>query len=163
MARPPRIPVWLEWDQPVIYFLTFCVANRHKVLANDRAFVAFKSAIARLTKWDVIAAILMPDHVHLLIAPLEREAAVGNASAALKRFIRQDLKATWQWQPGSFDRLLRSDESAEHSRESGASRFGERMERLALLYRFRIVGRALHLPNRGQRPAPSRRGVWPKS
>ena len=83
------------------------------MLANDRAFVAFKSAIERLTQWNVIAAILMPDHVHLLIAPLEREAAVGNASAALKRFIRQELKATWQWQPGSFDRLLRSDESAE--------------------------------------------------
>ena len=112
MAHPPRIPVWLKWDQPVIYFLTFCVANRHKVLANDHAFVAFKSAIVRLTKWNVIAAILMPDHVHLLIAPLERESAVGNASAALKRVIRHDLKATWQWQPGSFDRLLRSDESA---------------------------------------------------
>ena len=55
----------------------------------------------------------MPDHVHLLIATLEREAAVGNASAALERFMRQDLKATWQWHPGSFDRLLRSDESAE--------------------------------------------------
>jgi hypothetical protein len=27
--------------------------------------------------------------------------------------MRQDLKATWPWQPGSFDRLLRSDESAE--------------------------------------------------
>ena len=55
----------------------------------------------------------MPDHVHLLIAPVEREARVGNASGAIKRFMRQDLKATWQWQPGSFDRLLRSDESAE--------------------------------------------------
>jgi len=113
MGHPPRIPVWLKWDQPVIYFLTLCVANRHKVLANDCAFVAFKTATAPLTKWNVIAAILMPDHVHLLIARLEREAAVGNASAALKRFIRQDLKATWQWQPGSFDRLLRSDESPE--------------------------------------------------
>jgi REP element-mobilizing transposase RayT len=61
----------------------------------------------------VIAAILMPDHIHLLIAPLDREAAVGNAAAALKRFIRHELKANWQWQPGSFDRLLRSDESAE--------------------------------------------------
>jgi hypothetical protein len=48
-----------------------------------------------------------------LIAPLEREAAVGNASAALKRFMPQERKAAWQWQPGSFDRLLRSDESAE--------------------------------------------------
>jgi putative transposase len=113
MAHPPRIPVSLKWDQPVIYFLTFCVADRQKVLANDIAFAAFKAAITRLTKWNVIAAILMHDHVHLLIAPSEREAAVGNASAAIKRFIRQDLKATWQWQPGSFDRLLRSDESAE--------------------------------------------------
>jgi putative transposase len=113
MGHPPRIPVWLNWDQPVIYFLTFCVANRQKVLANDIAFAALKAAIARLTKWNVIAAILMPDHAHLLTAPLEREAAVGNASAALKRFMRQELKAAWQWQPGSFDRLLRSDEPAE--------------------------------------------------
>jgi putative transposase len=113
MGHPPRIPVWLKPDQSVVYFLTFCVTRRQKVLANDLAFAAFKAAIARLTKWNVIAAILMPDHVHLLIAPLEREAAIGNASAAIKRFVRQDLKATWQWQPGSFDRLLRSDESAE--------------------------------------------------
>ena len=27
--------------------------------------------------------------------------------------MRQDLKAKWHWPPGSFDRLLRSDESAE--------------------------------------------------
>jgi REP element-mobilizing transposase RayT len=96
MGHPPRIPVWLNWDQPVIYFLTFCVANRQKVLANDIAFAAFKAAIARLTKWNVIAAILMPDHVHLLIAPFEREAGVGNASAALQRFMCQELKAAWQ-------------------------------------------------------------------
>ena len=54
----------------------------------------------------------MPDHVHLLIAPTDRDAAVGNASAAIKRFMRQELLATWQRQPGSFDRLLGSDESA---------------------------------------------------
>jgi REP element-mobilizing transposase RayT len=113
MGHPPRIPVWLKLDQPVIYFITFCVAGRQKMLANDLAFAAFKSAIARLAKWSVIAAILMPDHVHLLIAPTDRDAAVGNASAAIKRFMRQELLATWQWQPGSFDRLLRSDESAE--------------------------------------------------
>ena len=113
MGHPPRIPVWLKPDQSVVYLLTFCVANRQKVLANDTTFAAFKAAVTRLTKWNVIAAILMPDHIHLLIAPLDREAAVGNAAAALKRFIRHELKANWQWQPGSFDPLLRSDESAE--------------------------------------------------
>ena len=113
MGHPPRIPVWLRWDQEVVYFLTFCVAQRQKVLANDKAFAAFKSAIARLTNWNVIAAVLMPDHLHLLIAPNDRELPAGNASGAIKRWMRQELAATWQWQPGSFDRLIRSDESAE--------------------------------------------------
>jgi putative transposase len=113
MAHPTRIPVWLRWDQEVVYFLTFCVARRERVLGNDETFAAFQSGIARLTEWDVIAAVLMPDHVHLLIAPKDREAAVGNASGAIKRGIRQELGAEWQWQPGSFDRLLRSNESAE--------------------------------------------------
>jgi hypothetical protein len=72
---PPRIPVRLR-DQPVIYFLTFCAANRQKVLANDLAFAAFKAALARLTRWNIIAAILMANDVHLLIAPRKREAAV---------------------------------------------------------------------------------------
>ncbi len=112
MGHPPRIPVWLKWDQEVVYFLTFCVAGRRHVLGNDAAFVAFQTAITRLTNWNVIAGVLMPDHVHLLIAPNDREAAVGNASGAIKRWIRQELKAEWHWQPGSFDRLLRSDESA---------------------------------------------------
>lgn len=113
MGHPPRIPVWLKWDREVASFLTFCVANRRKVLADDAVLAAFQFAIARLTKWNVIAAVLMPDHVHLLIAPQEREEPVGNASAAIKRWMRQELNAGWEWQPGSFDRLLRSDESAE--------------------------------------------------
>ncbi|HEY3662420.1 MAG TPA: transposase [Chthoniobacterales bacterium] len=112
MAHPPRIPVWLKPDQEVVYFLTFCVARREKVLSNDPTFAAFQWAITRLTNWNTIAALLMPDHIHLLIAPTDREDAVGRASGALKRWIRQDLAATWRWQSGSFDRLLRSDESA---------------------------------------------------
>jgi len=38
MAHPPRIPVWLRWNQEVVYFLTFCVAKRQNVLANDKTF-----------------------------------------------------------------------------------------------------------------------------
>src|SRR5262249_16421794 len=32
-------------------------------------------------------------------------------SGALKRWMRQELNASWSWQPGCFDRFLRSDES----------------------------------------------------
>ena len=54
----------------------------------------------------------MPDHLHVIAAPTrEREAKVGNFSGALKRLIRQGLCASWKWQPGCFDRLMRSDES----------------------------------------------------
>ena len=96
----------------MIYFVTFCVADRRPVLANELAFNAFKVAIAKLEHWRVLAAMLMPDHVHVIVAPTEdREAKLGNFSGALKRWMRQELNASWNWQPGSFDRLLRSNES----------------------------------------------------
>jgi REP element-mobilizing transposase RayT len=143
MGHPPRIPVWLKWDQEIVYFLTFCVAGRKRVLAHHPGFAAFQNAIRRLAKWSVIAAILMPDHIHLLIAPKEREEAVGNASGAIKRWMRVELDADWQWQPGSFDRLLRSDESAwekwQYSRKSRPCRVSEDMGGLALSGRVRSV------------------------
>src|SRR5437762_4165901 len=112
MGHPPRIPVWLRWEQSVIYFVTICVADRKTVLANDATFSALKKAVAKLQEWTVLAAILMPDHLHAIVSPIRgREAKVGNFSGALKRWIRKELLASWQWQPGCFDRLLRSDES----------------------------------------------------
>jgi len=52
----------------------------------------------------------MPDHLHVIAAPTrDREARVGNFSGALKRWIREDLSASWKWQPGCFDRLFRSN------------------------------------------------------
>ena len=112
MGRPPAIPVWLPWDQRVIYFVTICVANRQQVLANETAFSAFKAAISKLENSRILAAMLMPDHLHVIIAPMEgRDTKLGNFSAALKRWMRRELNASWNWQAGCFDRLLRSDES----------------------------------------------------
>jgi putative transposase len=112
MGHPPRIPAWLRWEQTVVYFVTICVADRKPVLANREAFNAFKLASSKLEHWRVLAAILMPDHLHVIVAPTKgREAKLGNFSAALKRWMREGLKASWKWQPGCFDRLLRSGES----------------------------------------------------
>jgi REP element-mobilizing transposase RayT len=103
----------LGLDQTVVYFITFCVKGRRPVLANDEAFAAFIEVARRVGNWTMIAAVLMPDHVHLLAAPNQRDAAVGMLPAAIKRAMRRHLRATWQWQAGCFDRLLRSDESAD--------------------------------------------------
>jgi len=67
--------------------------------------------IDKLRHWNLLAAILMPDHLRAIVAPTDRDARVGNFSAALKRWMRKELSATWKWQPGCFDRLLRPDES----------------------------------------------------
>ena len=78
-----------------------------------QAFRAFKSAVSRLRGWSVLAALLMPDHIHLLVAPTEdRDAKLGNLVGALKRWTREELNASWHWQSGSFDRLLRRDKLA---------------------------------------------------
>jgi REP-associated tyrosine transposase len=112
MGRPPRIPVWLRWDQSVVYFVTICVEGRKPVLANERAYAAFRAAAARVQHWTVLSAVLMPDHLHVVVTPTkDREAKLGNFSGAIKRWMRRELRANWQWQPGCFDRLLRSDES----------------------------------------------------
>jgi len=96
----------------VIYFVTICTANRKAVLANPEAFRAFKVATSKLRDWHVLAAILMPDHLHVIVAPTKnREANLGNFSAALKRWMRKQLAVSWQWQAGYFDRLLRTNES----------------------------------------------------
>jgi len=109
MAHPPRIPVWLPLNREVVYFITFCVRERRPVLANSAAFQSMQSAIAKLQNWWVLAAVVMPDHIHLLAAPKERDLDVGNLAGALKRWIRQDLQADWKWQAGCFDsRMFRS-------------------------------------------------------
>ena len=88
------------------------MANRKPVLANKAALKAFNIATARLQKWRVLAAMLMPDHLHTVVSPRkDRDAKLGNFSGALKRWMRKELNASWNWQPGCFDRLLRSDES----------------------------------------------------
>ncbi len=138
MGHPPRIPVWLRWDQPVIYFITICVTDRKPVLANKEVFNAFVLAASKLEHWHVLAGILMPDHLHALVAPTkEREAKLGNFSAALKRRMREALKASWKWQPGCFDGLLRSGrvparEMALFSGESSSCRTCPKVGRLAV-------------------------------
>ena len=55
----------------------------------------------------------MPDQLHLLTAPRERELSVAAFLKWLKRWFNSahDFPAGCQWQPGEFDRLLRTSES----------------------------------------------------
>jgi putative transposase len=114
MGEPPRLsPILLPWEKSIIYFVTLCVKNRRKVLANDKVFESIQAIIAQLKKWHVLAATIMPDHVHLIVSPVdERELPIGDFSTGFKRLLRKNLAwQPWEWQRGCFDRLLRSDEN----------------------------------------------------
>ena len=116
MGHPPRIPVWLRWEQSVIYFVTICVHNRRPTLANDKALEVLRRVSAKFQEWKILAAVIMPDHLHVIVTPTEdRGARISNFSGALKRWIREELRAEWKWPRGSFDRLLRSNESLHSS------------------------------------------------
>jgi REP element-mobilizing transposase RayT len=113
MARPPRVPVMLPWECRVIYFITICITPRCNALANDAAWNVVCKTLDRLNKWNTYCIITMPDHIHLLTAPLDRELRVAAFLKWFKRWFNESYGACekWQWQPGGFDRLLRTSES----------------------------------------------------
>jgi len=99
----------------IIYFVTFCVEGRRPVLANSDTLEAVKKGIAQLRRWEVLAAVIMPDHVHMIVSPVEdRDLSIGDFAAGFKRLLRKNLSSQdWEWQRGCCDRLLRSDEDLE--------------------------------------------------
>jgi REP element-mobilizing transposase RayT len=114
MGEPPRLrEIQLPWEKSIVYFVTLCVKDRRKVLANSKTFAAIKATIAQLQRWHVLAAVIMPDHAHFIVSPVEhRELAVSDFSTGFKRVLRKTLRSQhWEWQRGCFDRLLRSDEN----------------------------------------------------
>lgn len=114
-----RIPVRIPSNQSVIYFVTVCCADRRKVFKTP---LAVKLTLESLIKcaasidWRIPQACVMPDHIHLLAAPLaDREQKLSKLiqrwkSSSKQRLNRAGIDGTI-WQREFFDRLLRSDES----------------------------------------------------
>jgi len=116
MAEPPRLSeIQLPSERSIIYFVTRCGKNRHKALANGRVFEAVNYVIPQLRRWQVMAAVIMPDHAHFIVSPTEdRGLSVEDFGVGFKQLLRKSLVSqSWQWQRGCFDRLLRSDENLE--------------------------------------------------
>ena len=124
MSRPPRIPNWLPWEKRTIYFITLCIEARKPVLANVQAWKICRAVFDKLDRWRILSAIAMPNHLHILAAPTDRDASVSDFAKWFKRWFNEayctsncrpsvsdGAPTPWRWQEGCFDRLLRSDES----------------------------------------------------
>jgi len=68
----------------------------HECSVCRETFAAFADVVQKLGNWKIIAGIVMPDHVHLLAAPNNRDAQVGEVSAGIKRAIRKRVQANWR-------------------------------------------------------------------
>src|SRR5260370_28110080 len=111
MAEPPRLSeITLPEEKSIIYFVTLCVKGRRKVLANAKMFDAIKTAIQELCRWDVLAAVIMPEHVHFIVGPREdRGLSIGDFATALKPLVRKSLRSqSWDCHRRCFHHLLRS-------------------------------------------------------
>jgi REP element-mobilizing transposase RayT len=81
-------------------------------LDHPEVWAACRTVWQRLDRWEILAALAMPDHLHLLLAPrYDRGESLGAFLKWFKRWFYQTAQPEWRWMEGGFDRLLRHDES----------------------------------------------------
>jgi REP element-mobilizing transposase RayT len=105
-------------DKP--HFLTFCTHQRWVLPETARDLVLRSCLYDNDTKIRLSAAVVMPDHVHMIFTPLTNELArevysLGEIMDAIKgasaHKINRQLGRTGKvWQTESFDRVLRKSE-----------------------------------------------------
>ena len=101
-------------------FITFVTWKRHVLPESVRRLALDCCLYDHGIKYELHAAVVMPDHVHLLLTPnTDAEGSTyslreimggikGSAAHAVNRALGRKGRV---WQSESFDRLLRSDES----------------------------------------------------
>ena len=102
--------VWAGEGHPR-YFLTLCVQGRRPLLADDRIHTRLKSFLVASPShygWCPSRYVLMPDHLHLLVAGSPQSKSLGEWVKAMKAIVGG---GEIRWQRGFFDHVLRSEES----------------------------------------------------
>jgi REP element-mobilizing transposase RayT len=96
------------------YFLTLCVQDRRAVLTASAVTPLVTSALHAIHDGDgeLLAATIMPDHLHVLFA-LGTRLTLSQVMGKLKTLARSQGRAPWHWQENGFEHRLRADEAAE--------------------------------------------------
>jgi len=113
-----------HFEQPwAIYAVTFSTVERRPLSQKARDIVLDALKHHHGDRFDLIAACVMPDHVHLLIRPLPMPRTVDEPATfwpltkilhTIKSFtaheiVKQDQWKKAVWEKESFDRIIRSD------------------------------------------------------
>ncbi|MBI2496730.1 MAG: transposase [Opitutae bacterium] len=111
-SLPHDVPAWVR--EGSLYFITICAVPRQKnqlCLPEVGAALVTAAVHYHVTeRWWVRLFLLMPDHLHALLAVPKGE-ALPDVVRVWKGY--QTKKLGIEWQAGFFDHRLRSDESEE--------------------------------------------------
>jgi putative transposase len=111
-SLPHEIPLWVD-PAKENYFVTICCDPRGKnQLALAKTGEAILETIAHRNDggvWFVQLAVLMPDHVHLLVSFPEIEKRVQTVVSKWKEWTAKTLGI--RWQRDFFEHRLRREES----------------------------------------------------
>lgn len=113
-----RLPHLQRDDKP--HFVTFCTFQRWQLPETARQIAMTSCLHDNGTRYDLLVAVVMPDHVHMILVPLVDEKqrtwempeimdALKGASAHLINISLHRHGLVWQQE--SFDHVLRSSES----------------------------------------------------
>ena len=119
MSSPDRKTARLRWARVSLpgarYFLTVCTQDRASFLTQPKASADVRYALNTLQSHgdiEVLAASLMPDHLHVLFT-LGVRLSVGQVMAKLKTLSQDQGRAAWRWQQDGFEHRLRPGEKIE--------------------------------------------------
>jgi putative transposase len=107
-------------------FVTFCKGNRTAFAPETRDAILQHCLHDRGKRYELHAAVVMPDHVHLLPTPLRDEKGWPYSLPAILKLLKGVSARTVNklsgssgpvWQEESFDHVLRSQESFEKKLE----------------------------------------------
>jgi REP element-mobilizing transposase RayT len=104
----------------VIYFITICITPRCEGLANDAAWRMVCETLKQLDKWNTYCIMTMPDHIHFLTAPLNRELSVAAFLKWFKRWFNESYGEREECD-GSRAALTVSSERRNHFTKSGTT------------------------------------------
>mgnify|MGYP000523214131 CR=1 FL=1 len=95
-----------------IVFITVCTKDKIPWLANPVCHEILKIIWHDAKAWMVGRYVIMPDHIHLFAAPGESDINLDSWIKFWKRsFTKKYNNPSCRWQPGHWDRRLRSSEN----------------------------------------------------
>ncbi|MEO7931557.1 MAG: DEAD/DEAH box helicase [Chthoniobacterales bacterium] len=120
-----RLP---HYERPYgIYAVTFATHERETLSPEERNLVFDAVIHFHNKRYELFAACVMPDHVHLLLEPFVKDRlengnlvfySLAEITHSIKSFTAHQMNAITErkgpvWQKESFDRLMRTDREAE--------------------------------------------------